>query len=128
MTRCLVVDDSKVARAVLRSMLHPLGFAVSEAADGIEALAHCAVEPPDVVIVDWNMPRMDGLSFLRALRAAPTMPGARQPIVLFCTSERSLAHIQAGLEAGADEYIMRPFDASILREKLLALGLVESQP
>lgn len=128
MTSCLLVDDSKVTRAVLRSMLHPLGFTVSEAADGIEALAHCEAEPPAVVIVDWHMPRMDGLSFVKALRATPGKPDSRQPVVLFCTSAISLAHIQAGLEAGADEYIMKPFDAVILREKLQALGLVEPHP
>ena len=128
MTNCLVVDESPVARAVIRSMLHTLGFTVSEAADGIEALALCRSAPPSLVILDWNLPRLDGPGFVKALRSVPGTPQAARILVLFCTGESSLGHIQAGLAAGGDEFIMRPFDTAILRDKLQALGLVGGQP
>jgi two-component system chemotaxis response regulator CheY len=125
---CLVVDESAVVRAVLRSMLNTLGFTVSEAVDGIEALDRCRSAPPSLVVVDWNLPGLDGPGFVKALRGAPGIAEAAQPLVLFCTGESSRGHIQAGLDAGADEYIMRPFDTAILRDKLQALGLLEGRP
>jgi len=121
MKSCLVVDDSRVVRMVARKILEELGFAVAEAADGAEAMAACGAAMPDVVLLDWNMPVMSGIEFLRALRAAP---GGDAPTVVFCTTENDLAHIQEALGAGADEYIMKPFDSQIVESKLAQIGLI----
>ena len=117
---CLVVDDSKVVRMVARKILEELEFNVSEAADGQQALEACRVTMPDVILLDWNMPVMDGMEFLRALRAGQ---GGDAPKVVFCTTENDLAHIQEALNAGADEYIMKPFDSDIIQSKLSQVGL-----
>lgn len=117
---CLVVDDSKVIRKVARHILETLDFAVEEAADGREALdaVHRAV--PDVVLLDWNMPVMSGIEFLRALCDLELSP---RPKVVFCTTENGTAHIRAALDAGADEYVMKPFDRDTLASKLQFVGL-----
>jgi two-component system chemotaxis response regulator CheY len=115
MKTCLVVDDSKVIRKVARHILETLDYQVREAADGREALDSCIAEVPDVVLLDWNMPVMSGMDFLRALRETPL--GAR-PKVVFCTTENGIAHIRAAIEAGADEYVMKPFDRDTLESKL----------
>ena len=120
MKTCLVVDDSKVIRKVARHILETLDFAVQEAGDGREALEHCQAEAPDVVLLDWNMPVMSGMEFLRALRQTD-LP--RRPKVVFCTTENGLAHIRAAIEAGADEYVMKPFDRETLESKLQIVGL-----
>jgi len=118
---CLVVDDSRVIRKVARRILEDLGFETAEAADGAQALAWCRAAMPDAVLLDWNMPVMDGLAFLRALRQEE---GGRKPVVVFCTVENDLEHISRALEAGADEYIMKPFDSEILESKFAEAGLV----
>lgn len=121
MTRtCLVVDDSKVIRKVARHILETLDFTVEEAGDGREALERCHEAVPDVVLLDWNMPVMSGIEFLRALREADMQP---RPKVVFCTTENGTAHIRAALEAGADEYVMKPFDRDTLASKLQIVGL-----
>lgn len=121
MKTCLVVDDSKVIRKVARHILEMLDFTVAEAGDGKEALAHCEAETPDVVLLDWNMPVMNGMEFLRALGEAE-LP--RRPKVVFCTTENGTGHISAAIEAGADEYVMKPFDRETLVSKLQIVGLV----
>ncbi len=120
MKTCLVVDDSKVIRKVARHILETLDFTVSEACDGREALDACLVSVPDVVLLDWNMPVMSGMDFLRALREA-TLPS--RPKVVFCTTENGMAYIRAAIEAGADEYVMKPFDRDTLESKLQIVGL-----
>ncbi len=120
MKTCLIVDDSRVVRALVRQILEPMGFRCLEAEDGQIALSSCAAHMPDVVLLDWNMPVMDGITFLRQLRA---MPGAA-PQVVFCTTCNDLPHIQEALEAGADEYIMKPFDGDILRGKFQQIGML----
>ena len=121
MTRtCHVVDDSKVIRKVARHILETLDFTVEEAGDGREALERCTEAVPDVVLLDWNMPVMSGIEFLRALREADMQP---RPKVVFCTTENGTAHIRAALEAGADEYVMKPFDRDTLASKLQIVGL-----
>ncbi|QNE31290.1 response regulator [Sphingomonas sp. NBWT7] len=120
MKSCLVVDDSKVIRKVARHILEGLDFAVSEAADGREALEACVASPPDVVLLDWNMPVMSGMDFLRALRES-ALPS--RPKVVFCTTENGMAHIRAAIEAGADEYVMKPFDRETLESKLQIVGV-----
>ena len=119
MRSCLVVDDSKVIRKVARHILETLNFTVDEAEDGREALSHCDAAMPDVILLDWNMPVMGGMEFLRALRQSGK-PG--QPKVVFCTTENDLSHIRAAIEAGADEYVMKPFDRETLHSKLQIVG------
>jgi two-component system chemotaxis response regulator CheY len=118
---CLVVDDSRVIRKVARRILEDLGFEVAEAADGMEAMAWCRTAMPEAILLDWNMPVMDGLTFLRALRREAD---GQAPVVVFCTVENDLDHITLALEAGADEYIMKPFDGEILEGKFAEAGLV----
>ena len=120
MKSCLVVDDSKVIRKVARHILETLDFTVEEAEDGREALARCEQKMPDVVLLDWNMPVMGGMEFLRTLRQADH---AVQPKVVFCTTENDAAHIRAAIDAGADEYVMKPFDRETLEGKLQLVGI-----
>lgn len=117
---CLVVDDSRVVRKVARRILEANGYQVAEAEDGQKALDACRVDMPDCVLLDWNMPVMDGITFLRSLRAEF---GPDDPIVVFCTTENDMSHIEMALEAGAQEYIMKPFDDEILVGKLAQVGL-----
>ena len=120
MKTCLVVDDSKVIRKVARHILETLNWSVSEAADGREALDACLQSAPDVILLDWNMPVMSGMDFLRALKGSPV---AGNPKVVFCTTENGMAHIRAAIEAGADEYVMKPFDRETLESKLQIVGV-----
>jgi len=119
MKTCLVVDDSKVIRKVARHILETMHFQVSEAGDGREALDHCLASVPDVVLLDWNMPVMSGMDFLRALKETDI---GHKPKVVFCTTENGRGHIQAAIEAGADEYVMKPFDRETLHSKLQIVG------
>jgi two-component system chemotaxis response regulator CheY len=118
---CLVVDDSAVIRKVARRILESLDFEISEAEDGREALTLCAERMPDGILLDWNMPVMDGYEFLKALRRTP---GGAGPKVVFCTTENDIAHIARAMHAGADEYVMKPFDKDIITNKLQQVGLV----
>ncbi len=117
---CLVVDDSRVVRKLARRMLEANGFIVTEAEDGRQALDACRQALPDGVLLDWNMPVMNGIEFLRALRAEF---GPDRPAVLFCTTETDMSFIADALASGAQEYIMKPFDAEILLGKLAEVGL-----
>jgi len=117
---CLVVDDSKVIRKVARHILESLDFDVSEAADGREALDFCNAVTPDVVLLDWNMPVMSGIEFLRALGDRSEVA---RPKIVFCTTENGTSHIRAAIDAGADEYVMKPFDRDTLASKLQLVGL-----
>lgn len=121
MKTCLVVDDSRVVRKLVRRILEELDFAVAEAADGEEALAACRSGMPDGIVLDWNMPVMSGPEFLVELRHER---GGDRPKVIFCTAENDLEHIARAMEAGGDEYIMKPFDAGILKHKLEQVGLM----
>jgi two-component system chemotaxis response regulator CheY len=117
---CLVVDDSQVVRKVARRLLEDLGFAVAEAGDGMEALAWCRAMMPELILLDANMPLMSGLDFLRRLRLEP---GGRAPKVVFCSAETNLDRIREALDAGAAEYIIKPFDGDIVTEKLAMAGV-----
>lgn len=118
---CLVVDDSRTVRRAARRMLQAHDFAVREAADGREALEACRAGLPAAVLLDWNMPVLDGLDFLRAARAEF---GPDRPVVVVCTAEAGLDRIVEALEAGAQEYVMKPFDEAILRDKLVQARLL----
>jgi len=120
MKTCLVVDDSKVIRKVARHILETLDFTVREACDGREALQSCLESIPDVILLDWHMPVMSGRDFLRALRETD-LP--QRPKVVFCTTENGMAYIRAAIEAGADEYVMKPFDRETLESKLQIVGM-----
>ena len=124
MKTCLVVDDSRVIRKVSRRILEDLGFEVAEACDGVEAMAWCSAMMPDAILLDWLMPAMDGLEFVRRLRAEP---GGDAPRVIFCSGETEIDRIRAALDAGADEYIMKPFDGAIVAGKLACLGLLQDR-
>jgi len=117
---CLVVDDSRVIRKVARRILEDLGFEVAEAADGVEAMDWCEAVMPDAILLDWRMPGMDGLEFVRRLRQHP---GGTAPKVVFCSVECEIEQIREALDAGADEYVMKPFDTDIVAGKLAWLGL-----
>jgi two-component system chemotaxis response regulator CheY len=116
---CLVVDDSRVVRKVARRLLEDFGFAVAEAADGMEALTWCRAMMPDVVLIESLMPTMSGLDFLRRLQLEP---GGRAPKVIFCSGQSDLERIRQALDAGAAEYIIKPFDGDIVAEKLALAG------
>ena len=121
MKHILIVDDSAVVRKVARRILEGLSFRTTEAEDGKQALACCDAQMPDAVLLDWNMPVMDGYEFLKHLRA---LPQGRIPKVVFCTTENDLGHIARVMHAGADEYIMKPFDKEIVTAKFQEVGLV----
>jgi len=121
MKRCLIVDDSRVVRKVAGRIVEDLQFEVVEAADGAEALEKCREAMPDAVLLDWNMPVMNGLDFLRALRREPK--GA-DPIVLFCSTENDAKHIGEAVRTGANEFIMKPFDSEIIESKFAEAGLL----
>ncbi len=120
MTTCLIVDDSKVVRKLARRIVEPLGFGISEAEDGKQALDHCLKTMPDFILLDWHMPVMTGIEFIRALRAAP---GGDVPKVVFCTTENDYNRILEAIQAGANEYMMKPFDEEILKGKLAQVGV-----
>jgi two-component system chemotaxis response regulator CheY len=119
---CLVVDDSRVIRRMASDILTGLGLRTAEAEHGLAAVEFCRKTVPDFVLLDWNMPEMDGITCLRALRAMDLNP---RPIVVMCTTESGMAKICEALQAGADEYIMKPYDREVMLDKLAQVGLVE---
>ncbi|MBL8548961.1 MAG: response regulator [Hyphomonadaceae bacterium] len=121
MKSCLIVDDSRVIRKVARRILEDLNFSIEEAGDGLEALKQCRKEMPDAILLDWQMPVMSGVDFLKALRQES---GGERPVVVFCTTENDVSRISEAIKAGADEYIMRPFDGEILQSKFAEAGLI----
>jgi two-component system, chemotaxis family, chemotaxis protein CheY len=121
MKTCLVVDDSSVIRKVARRILEGMQFTISEAEDGVQALDMCRSGLPDVVFLDLNMPRMDGMTFLKEMR---NLPGGARPKVVFCTTEHDMAYISQALLAGADDFIMKPFDRDAVEAKFHRAGLV----
>ena len=121
MKTCLIVDNFSVIRKVARRILEGLEFQIAEAENGEEAVEACGREMPDAILLDWNMPKMDGYDFLRALRR---LPGGDKPRVVFCTTENDVAHIARALHAGANEYIMKPFDKDIVEAKFQEVGLI----
>ena len=121
MKTCLIVDDSSVIRKVARRILEGLDFQIQEAEDGEQALDVCKRGLPEAILLDWNMLKLDGYEFLRSLRS---MPGGDGPKVVFCTTENDVAHIARALHAGANEYIMKPFDREIVEAKFQEVGLI----
>lgn len=122
MKTCLLVDDSRVIRKVARQIFEALDFSCEEAEHGQLAIEACEKSMPEVILLDWNMPVMDGMEFLRALRK---MPNGGTSVVVFCTTENDMKHIQEAMTNGANEYIMKPFDADIVKSKLVQLGVIQ---
>jgi two-component system chemotaxis response regulator CheY len=119
--RALVVDDARTVRVILRRILEEMGFEAIEADNGRDALTWLAEGlPTDVVLVDWDMPVMSGIAFVHAVRANPEYRNLR---IIMVTKETRLHNVKEALEAGADEYIMKPFTKDVVREKLELLGL-----
>ena len=120
-SKALVVDDSRATRLILRQMLTSLGFEVAEAGHGREALTYLnAHEDTSLALVDWNMPEMNGLELVQAVRHDSRFSGMRMMMV---TTETEMANITKALEAGANEYVMKPFSKEVIQEKLQLLGI-----
>jgi len=118
MKSCLVVDDSSVVRKVARRILEDLDYIFEEAEDGQEAIDKCRKEMPDAILLDWSMPVKSGIEFLKELRS---YEGGEHPKVVFCTTENDVGQIAMALRAGANEYLMKPFDREILENKFQGL-------
>lgn len=120
---CMIVDDSKIVRKVTRRMMEAIGYTVYEAEHGEEALKVFAEHRPPLILLDWHMPVMNGLEFIKKLRSG-SVEGGDLPIVIFCTTETEINNIQEAIVSGANEYVMKPFDEDILRGKLMQLGIL----
>ena len=120
MKHCLVVDDSRVIRTVARRILENLSYSVEEAEDGMTGLRACRDKMPDLIFLDWNLPTMKGMEFIKSVRGQ--QDGAR-PVILFCTTESDPTEIAGAMAAGATEYVMKPFDGDIVRAKLADIGV-----
>ena len=116
----LVIDDSKSIRSILAKILLGMGFTVEEAANGLEALDLIKKEKVDLALVDWNMPDMDGYQFIREVRKDSAYKDMRMMMV---TTETAINKVTEALEAGADEYIMKPFTKEMIVEKLALMGM-----
>lgn len=117
----LIVDDSKVVRTFIKKILQELNFETNEAVDGLDALTKCKERLPDFIMLDWNMPNMNGLEFIKELRKSDH---GHKPVVIFCTTENDVDKITSAINQGANEYIMKPFDSDILKSKLSQVGIL----
>lgn len=120
MKTCLVVDDSRVIRKVACRILKELSFDAEEADNGAAALMACRKQMPDLILLDWQMPQMSGKDFLKVLRSQTK---GNHPVVVLCTTENDISDISEAVAAGADEYIMKPFDRGMLEAKLADVGM-----
>ncbi len=121
MKSCLLVDDSRVVRKVARRIMESFGYECQEAEDGEKAYQACKASIPDLIVLDWNMPVMSGIEFLEKVRQ---LEHGKKSRIILCTTENDMKHIQRALKAGADEYIMKPFDGDIIRAKLKQIGAI----
>lgn len=123
MPRAMVIDDSKAMRMILASTLAELGYEVSTAANGQEALECLKEQKPglQLMLVDWNMPGLDGLEFVKRVR---TIPFYASSALMMVTTETEVEQMAKALEAGANEYVMKPFTAEIIADKLRLMGLL----
>lgn len=121
MKHCLIVDDSDVIRKVTRRLMDRMHFEISEADSGQAALAQCAKQMPDVIILDWLMPSMSGIEVMDALKNSSS---DRLPYVLYCTTENDPADLSRAFAAGADDYLLKPYTREDLSAKLVSAGLM----
>ena len=121
MKSCLVVDDSRVIRKVACRILESMDFEALEAENGAGALQACRTHMPDVILLDWTMPDMGGMEFLRSLRREQ---GIKRPVVVLCTIENDADQVSEAIGAGADEYLVKPFDRDAIAAKFAQVGLV----
>jgi two-component system chemotaxis response regulator CheY len=121
MRHCLVIDDSRVIRQVAGSILSEFDFETGEAEDGMEALTACRRQMPELILLDWNIPNSNVMEFLRSLRRET---GGDQPVVVYCTTENDVARINEAMLAGANDYMLKPYDRASLEEKLGQVGLI----
>ncbi|HEX2902120.1 MAG TPA: response regulator [Jatrophihabitans sp.] len=124
--RSLVVDDSRAMRMILRRILSQVGFTVTEAGDGLEALAALAElqqqqQTPEVALIDWNMPNLNGLELIKEIRRRPELS---RMTLMMVTTEGEQAQIVRALAAGAHEYVIKPFTPDAILEKLELLGVL----
>ncbi len=120
MKHCLVVDDSRVIRTVARRIMEDLKYTVEEVEDGMAALRAVRDKMPDLIFLDWNLPTMKGVEFVRSVRG---QQDGGHPVILFCTTENDATEVAHAMAAGANEYVMKPFDGSIVRAKLAEIGV-----
>lgn len=119
--RAIVIDDSRAIRAILGTMLREMGFQVIEAVNGRDAMMQLkSDDPPDLALLDWNMPEMNGFDLLIRVRANRAFDNMR---IMMVTTETELSQMILALEAGANEYVMKPFNRDIIREKIQLLGI-----
>jgi len=119
--RALVVDDSRAMRSILTAIVEGLGYAVEQAGDGRDGLARVEGQSRfELALVDWNMPEMNGLEFVVAARVRPELDDMR---IVMVTTETEADRVVEALDAGADEYIMKPFDRDMLLAKLAMVGI-----
>ena len=119
MKEVMVVDDSPVVRKIARRILEAMHYRTSEAADGRQALTACSFQMPDGIFVDADMPVVDGFEFLKEVRR---MPGGDRPKIVYCTLEHDVAQIARAMHAGADDYMLKPFDRDAMAAKFETLG------
>ncbi len=121
--RVLVIDDSRAMRSILRNIIKSMGFDVVEAVNGKEAVQKVAAAGPfDLALVDWNMPEMNGLEFVSAVRAKSEYNAM---LIMMVTTEVEMSQVSRALAAGANEYVMKPFTPEILKDKIGMLGLCQ---
>lgn len=114
MTRCLIVDDSLVVRKIARAILEGLGYEITEAENGREALDSCRANPPDAILLDWHLPVMGAMEFLTALRVQHS---GRRPYIVYLTTENDFTDIARAYAAGVDAVLLKPFDRAGLEAK-----------
>ena len=119
MKHCLVVDDSRVVRTVARKILEELSYTVVEAEDGMTGLRSVREKMPDLIFLDWNLPSMKGLDFIKSVRG---QQNGAHPHILFCTTESDPDEVASAMAVGANDFLLKPFDGSALRDKLSGLG------
>ena len=120
MKHCLVVDDSEVIRKIARRILETMHFEISEAENGQQAIELCKIRTPDAILLDWHMPVMSGVEFLGALRLANL---EKRPYVIYATTENDQADLSRAFTAGADDYLLKPFDRESFEAKFNDAGL-----
>ena len=121
MKQCLIVDDSRVIRKVARRILEEMHLKANEAEDGPAALEVCRKNMPDAILLDSTMPNMSGVEFLRALRREQ---GGDKPLIVYCTIENDVSQITEAIGAGANEYILKPYDRQAVEAKFAEAGLI----